>query len=139
MRVRVVGAAIVRDGRCLVAQRSARMSAPHAWEFPGGKIEPGESPEHALARELAEELGVVVEVGALIGVGVGSAGERSIELSVYWARLSRGEPRAREHQAVRWLQAEQLADLAWAEADRPIVPLVAAGLSRLCGGAHRAE
>ncbi|MCA9626006.1 MAG: NUDIX domain-containing protein, partial [Myxococcales bacterium] len=81
----VVGAAIVEAGRCLVARRSATMSSPHAWEFPGGKVEAGESPTEALVRELDEELGVTVKVDQLLGVGEAEAGRRRVRLEVYGA------------------------------------------------------
>ena len=77
----VVGAAIVRDGRCLVAKRSPTMRAPGKWEFPGGKVEVGETPHDALVREISEELGVTIEVGALLGRGTATP----IVLDVYLA------------------------------------------------------
>jgi 8-oxo-dGTP diphosphatase len=125
----VVGAAIVRDGRCLVARRGPAMSAPGLWEFPGGKIEPGESAEAALARELVEELGVEVEVGAFVATGRADGKDALIELDVYLARLVAGEPAAREHAEIAWLAGDALAGLAWAAADVPIVPAVIAALA----------
>jgi 8-oxo-dGTP diphosphatase len=128
--IRVVGAAIVRGDRCLVARRGSGMSAPGLWEFPGGKIEPGESAEAALARELREELGVEVEVGVLLGRGRAPAGGVLVELDVFAARLVRGDAVAREHAEVAWLGAEALAQLDWAAADIPVVPAVIAALAR---------
>jgi 8-oxo-dGTP diphosphatase len=122
MRIHVVGAAILRDGRCLVAQRSASMSAPHAWEFPGGKVEPGEDPRDALRRELAEELAIDVAVHELIGTGTSA----TIHLDVYRAELRTGTPVPHEHAQLAWLDADHLAHIAWAEPDGPIVPHVIA-------------
>jgi 8-oxo-dGTP diphosphatase len=126
--VRVVGAAIVRHGRCLVAQRGAQMSSAGKWEFPGGKVEPGERPEDALAREIAEELGIVILVGPWIGRGEARARRSVIVLDVYAAELTGGEPHPTEHAELRWLKADELSSLDWAEADVPILPSVAAWL-----------
>jgi 8-oxo-dGTP diphosphatase len=97
------------------------MSTPLAWEFPGGKVEPGEDPRAALARELHEELGIEVYVGELAGTGRAESGGRTIVLDVYFAELGHGEPHPHEHAAVKWLGPEELPDLGWAEPDVPIV------------------
>lgn len=119
--VHVVGGAIRRGERVLAALRSSQMSLPGVWEFPGGKVEPGESPEESLRRELDEELGVTVVVGALIARGVIETDARRIELDVYWCSLAVGEPRAKEHAELRWLGLEALRDVDWAQADLPAV------------------
>ena len=100
------------------------MSLTGNWEFPGGKVEPGELPEAALARELSEELGVEVQVGPFLGRGSATSEHRLIELDVYAAVLQQGNPVPREHQEVRWLGADELTDLDWAEADIPAVAAV---------------
>ena len=124
--VEVVGAAILRDGRCLAARRGPRMSLPGKWEFPGGKVEPGEDADAALVREIAEELDVTIAVGERLGTTQlpGSA----VRLSVYLATIVQGEPAAREHDAIRWCAPVELEALDWAEAD---VPLVSEVLARL--------
>ncbi len=116
----VVGAAILRHGAVLAARRTTPAEAAGRWEFPGGKVEPGESPEHALVREILEELGCDIEVtGWLAGdVPIGDAHV----LRVATARLVAGEPSPTEHDQVRWLTAEQLDDVDWLEPDRPFLP-----------------
>jgi len=133
--VQVVGAAIVRGDRVLVAQRSG---GPYdgRWEFPGGKVEPGESDLSALVREIGEELGTSIVPQAFLGevvldgvVGGGAPGAST--LRVWWARLAGGEPVAREHAALRWMRADDLDGLDWIDADRPLLPAVRTLLTRL--------
>lgn len=117
----VVGAAIIVDGRVLGCARSAPPEVAGRWEFPGGKVEPGETETDALARECAEELGVRVEVGARVGRDVRMAHGRSV-LRVYVARLLHGDqPKALEHSELRWLSAAELDSVPWLPADVPIV------------------
>lgn len=122
--VYVVGAAILREGRCLVARRSANMSAPSCWEFPGGKVEDGELPRGALVREIREELGVEVTAGDWLGRGEQADGARVIVLDVYACELRSGEPHPREHDACEWLAPAELRRLDWAPPDVPIVESV---------------
>jgi len=126
----VVGIAIFRDGHCLVAQRSEQMSAPLRWEFPGGKVEAGEAPQAALARELKEELDVSVSVGRFIGRGTAVASGKEIVLDVYAGAIAEGTPRALEHRSLRWCSPEELEQLTWADADVPVVRKVQAALRR---------
>jgi len=117
----IVGAAIITDGRVLACERSAPPEVAGRWEFPGGKVEPGETDEQALARECAEELGVRVQVGARIGPDVPLAHGRAV-LRVFAVRLLDGDqPRALEHTAMRWLAADELDSVRWLPADKPIV------------------
>ena len=119
MTTTVVGAAILRGGRVLSARRTSPAAAAGRWEFPGGKVEPGETREAALVREVAEELGCRVEVAGWL------AGEVTISdthtLAVAFARLVEGEPEPVEHDLVRWLSAGELGDVNWLEADRPFL------------------
>ena len=129
----IVAAAIITEGRVLACERSAPPEVAGRWEFPGGKVEPGETDEQALARECVEELGVRVEVGARIGPDVSLAHGRAV-LRVFAVRLLDGdEPRALEHTAMRWLSVDELDSVHWLPADKPIVaalpPLLAVGLS----------
>ncbi|TFV67439.1 (deoxy)nucleoside triphosphate pyrophosphohydrolase [Blastococcus sp. CT_GayMR20] len=133
--VQVVGAAIVDGDRVLVAQRSG---GPYdgCWEFPGGKVEPGESDLAALAREIAEELGVAIEPQEFVGevlldgvVGGGAPGAST--LRVWWARIpDRDGPVAHEHAQLRWVGVAELDDLDWIPADRPLLPAVRTLLER---------
>jgi 8-oxo-dGTP diphosphatase len=123
--VPVVGAAILRGDRCLATQRSAAMSMPLLWEFPGGKVETGESPQAALRRELAEELGIDVEVTHLLATGESQVEHRTIRLDVYLARmLADQQPVAHQHRALGWFTADELMALEWPDADRPAVAKV---------------
>lgn len=122
----VVGAAIVNADRCLAAQRAPHVSNALRWEFPGGKVELGEDPKKALAREIAEELGVKIEVGAWLGRGEAvAANGRQIWLDVYLATLEEGEISLTDHQAIRWISAAEIGELDWAAADLPILPRLA--------------
>jgi 8-oxo-dGTP diphosphatase len=117
----IVAAAIVHDGRVLACERAAPPEAAGRWEFPGGKVEPGETDAQALARECAEELGVRVAVGVRVGPDVPLAYGRAV-LRVFAVTLLNGdEPRALEHTAMRWLAADELGSVPWLPADQPIV------------------
>lgn len=136
--IRVVGAAIVRHGCVLAARRSYPSAEAGRWEFPGGKVAPGESDEAALVREIGEELGCVVAVvGWLAGAVRGNDRGRDLELRVALCRLVDGEPVAGEHDALRWLAPEHLDDVDWLEPDRPFLPELGERLldgERLPGG-----
>jgi len=125
---------VLADGerRVLLARRAPSAHLGGLWEFPGGKIEPGEEEGAALARELAEELGIeVLRARPLIRV-CHAYPERRVALSVWWVEAWRGEPRGREGQALAWIGAGELADRPMPAADRPVVRAV---LRRLAAGA----
>ncbi|UFN46434.1 (deoxy)nucleoside triphosphate pyrophosphohydrolase [Nocardioides okcheonensis] len=117
----VVGAAIIRDGRIFCVQRGPDQSLPGLWEFPGGKIEPGEAPADALAREIDEELDCGVRVGNLVIRTVHEYEFATIALSTFTCELTTGEPTLREHAASRWLAPAEMFDVVWAPADVPAV------------------
>ena len=118
----VVGVAVVENGRVLAARRSRPAALAGRWEFPGGKVEPGETSERAAARELLEELGCDVEVTGWLP-GESPIGE-GLVLRVATARLVGRDPVPTEHDAVRWLRPEQLAELSWVAADQPFLDAV---------------
>jgi len=120
----VVGAAIIdRSGataRVLAARRAEPPALAGWWEFPGGKVEPGESTEQALVRECREELGVEVALGKRLGADIAIGGGSAV-LRVWVATLTDGEPVALEHRMLRWLAADQLDSVPWLPADLPLV------------------
>jgi len=116
----VVGAAVVRDGRLLVARRSRPADLAGRWELPGGQVEPGEPEADALARECLEELAVTIIVGDQVGPDL-PLGRRRL-LRIYAATLPAGEPRAIEHAELRWVRATELRTLDWLPADRAVLP-----------------
>lgn len=115
----VVGAAIVHQRRVLAARRTAPHEAAGRWEFPGGKVEPGEAPDEALVREIAEELECGIEVTGWLDAVVPLPGGH--ELSVAVAALVRGVPVPLEHDQLRWLAADELGEVDWLDADRPFL------------------
>lgn len=124
---KLVVAGLVGDrGRVLVTQRRADQAHPLAWEFPGGKIEPGESPEIALARELREELGAEVEVGPVWDVLFHAYPGFDVLMLVYPCRLAAGATaRAVEVADLRWCAPDGLDDVAILPADAPLVARLA--------------
>jgi 8-oxo-dGTP diphosphatase len=116
----VVGAALLDAGRLLAARRSAPPQLAGRWELPGGKVEPGETPEEALVREVREELGVEAEpIARIPGAWPLKPG---YVLHVWTARLIAGEPRPLEdHDELRWLTPERVNDVDWLDEDRPAV------------------
>lgn len=121
MTVGVVGAALVRDdpARVLASRRTEPPRLAGLWEFPGGKVEDGESDEQALVRELREELGIEAAVGERLG-GDLPIGETAV-LRVYVCRIVAGEPALVDHDEHRWLTADELDDVPWIPVDLPLV------------------
>jgi 8-oxo-dGTP diphosphatase len=119
--VSVVGAALLRDDppRVLASRRTEPPHLAGLWEFPGGKVEPGESDEQALVRELREELGVLAVVGERLGEDL-PIGDTAV-LRVYLCRIVSGEPALVDHDEHRWLTADELEDVPWIPVDLPLV------------------
>ena len=126
--IEVVGA-VIRDARgdVLCALRSSRMSMPGLWEFPGGKLEPGEEPEAALIREIREELGVELAVGVLVADHTHEYPSIVVRLRTYEARIIEGRPIAKEHERLEWRSVADLAALHWAPADVPTIEALQGG------------
>lgn len=120
-QIHVVGAVIVRDGEILCARRGPDSSLPGMWEFPGGKIEPGEAPRAALEREIHEELACAIEVGDALTTTTHPYDFGDVILTTFWCALRSGTPRLTEHSEVRWLSPDELGSLTWAPADLPAV------------------
>lgn len=116
----VVGGAVLHEGRLLAARRSAPPELAGRWELPGGKVEPGESPDAALVRELREELGVEAEaVGRIPGAWPIRPG---LVLHVWTVRLVSGTPRPlQDHDTLRWLAPAEAGGVDWLDQDLPAV------------------
>jgi 8-oxo-dGTP diphosphatase len=122
----VVAAALISNGRVLVARRSAPAELAGQWEFPGGKVEADESDAEALKRECDEELGISIDVHELLGVALVRAG---VELRIYRAVLLNGAPHAlQDHDELRWVVEDELDDLDWLAPDRPLLPAIQTAL-----------
>lgn len=119
--VHVACAIIERGGKVLCTQRSETMTLPLKWEFPGGKIKDGESPEECLRRELNEELGVEVSVGQSLLVTTHHYPVFSVTLHPFKCKIISGEIALHEHSAMVWLPVDELHSLDWAEADLPVI------------------
>src|SRR5690554_2297241 len=118
----VVGAIIQSSGKILCAQRSQAMTLSELWEFPGGKIENGETHQEALKREIKEELNLDINVyDQLFEKAAYTYDFGRVHLSAYFCDLVSGRPSLNEHQAIKWLNKEELMSLEWAPADIPIV------------------
>ena len=118
--LQVVCALIERGGRVLVAQRSRAKAQGGKWEFPGGKLHEGESPQDALAREIREELGIAIRVCSPLSASTHDYGDFSITLLPFLCMIEAGEPAATEHEAIAWCTPDQLDSVDWAEADVPV-------------------
>ena len=114
------------DGRVLIAQRPKGRAMAGLWEFPGGKVEPGETPEAALIRELDEELGIGTWESCLAPLTFASHSYHDFHLlmPVFACRKWEGQPEAREHSALKWVRPNALRDYPMPEADLPLIPII---------------
>ncbi len=121
-----VVAGVIRgdDGRFLITQRMADDTLGGYWEFPGGKVDPGEELRAALRRELREELGVETEIGAEIQRVVHAYPDRDVRVYFYEARIVSGEPAKLEVADLKWIRADQFAEYQFPEADLPLLDLL---------------
>lgn len=126
--MQIVTAAIMeKDGKVLLARRKAGDRLERKWEFPGGKLEPGESPEACLARELREEFGIEAEVLDYIGASVYEYGHGTIDLRAYRVRHVSGEFCINAHEEIAWVKTEDLLSYDLSPADVPIAEKIIIG------------
>ncbi|MBD7939678.1 MULTISPECIES: (deoxy)nucleoside triphosphate pyrophosphohydrolase [Cytobacillus] len=124
--VHVVGAIIEnKKYEIFCALRSPEMSLANYWEFPGGKIEDGETPEQALEREIQEEFSCSIQVGSKVEDTVYEYENVIVRLETYKAELTKGQPTALEHAATKWVTREEITNLNFAPADIPAVKKIA--------------
>ena len=119
-------ALVDRDGRVLLARRPEGKPMAGLWEFPGGKVDPGETPEHALIRELEEELGIDTWESCLAPLTFASHGYEHFHLlmPLFACRKWEGQPRSREGQELAWVRPERLRDYPMPPADVPLIPIL---------------
>lgn len=126
-QISVVGAVIVRNGTVLCAKRGPLGNLAGYWEFPGGKIEKGETARTALEREVAEELGCAVSVGTKLTTTTHEYDFGVVTLTTFWCQLVAGNPTLTEHAEVSWRLPNELEALDWAPADIPAMRMIVAG------------
>jgi len=124
LAIKVTAAVIERGGKVLIARRKKGDRFEGRWEFPGGKIEAGESPEECLRRELREEMGIEVEAGEFLCSVPFETSGLSIELMAFRTSLLTGEVQCHDHDEVRWIEPEHLGDFDLAEPDRRVAATV---------------
>ena len=117
----VVAALIWRGDRFLICQRPAHKARGLLWEFVGGKVEPGETPQAALIRECREELDVALTVGEVCCRVVHQYPDLTVALTLFSARIADGEPKKLEHQDLKWITVEEIGDYAFCPADTDIL------------------
>lgn len=120
MLTKVTAAILVRDNVIFIAKRGPEGRFAHRWEFPGGKIEPGESPEDCLTREMAEEFAIEVRVGEFFTESLHTFPGGQILVLAYFCRWAGGDIRPVEHEEYRWVTASELDGFDFAPADVPI-------------------
>ena len=126
--IRVVGAVFTDGNRFLACRKAAGKSLSGMWEFPGGKIEAGEAPEQALAREIKEELSVTATVGDKVTTTVYEYDFATIELTTFLCTIESGDLTLSDHDETRWVTPASARELDWAPADVPAVELISSRL-----------
>ena len=133
MKTVLAVAAVIRDGDRIFATQRGYGEQKDGWEFPGGKIEAGETPQQALVREIREELDTGITVGDSLTTIEYDYPTFHLSMRCYWATICGGEPVLKEHEAARWLDADELDSVAWLPADLTIIPLLKGKLAAFCG------
>ena len=117
--IEVVGAAIIKEDKVLVMQRSEQMTLPGMWEFPGGKVEADETEQEALIREIKEELSVTINILDYINEASYDYDFGTVQLKVYTAEIISGQITLEEHSDGKWVTADELKNIDWAPVDIP--------------------
>jgi len=123
----VTAAVMEKDGKILIARRCRGDHLAHKWELPGGKLEPNETPEECLQRELREELGIETAIGDWVASSDYEYSHMKIRLMVYRVRHVSGAITVRDHEAIAWVSRDELAHFDFSEADKPIIRKLAVG------------
>ena len=126
MRTIHVVAAVIRDGNRIFATQRGYGEYKDGWEFPGGKIEPGETQREALKREIREELDTEITVGELLTTVEYDDPKFHLIMHCFWCEILEGTPVLKEHEAARWLEVENLDGVAWLPADQSVIELIRA-------------
>ena len=124
-----VVAAVIRDGNRVFATQRGYGEYKDGWEFPGGKVEAGESPQEALRREIREELDTEITVGEELAAVDWEYPQFHLSMRCFWCEILEETPVLKEHEAARWLDAESLDSVAWLPADRSVIERIRAQLS----------
>ena len=119
-----VVAAVIRNGNKIFTTQRGYGDYKDFWEFPGGKIEPGETPRQALVREIEEELDTEIVVGDLLTTIEYDYPEFHLSMQCFWCKVEEGKLTLKEHEAAQWLDVENLDSVAWLPADLSIIPLI---------------
>lgn len=122
--IRVTAGILENNGRILLAKRSKDDPLKDKWEFPGGKIEKGETPEACLRRELHEELGIDAEIGDFLCAAKHSYDHISVELLFFRVKSYTGDPTPMDHEEIRWVSPSDFHTYDFPEADKPIIQLI---------------
>jgi mutator protein MutT len=120
--IEVVAGIIQKDGKILIAKRKQGAHLEGFWEFPGGKIEPGETPQQSLERELQEEFGIFSKTGDFVGESIFDYGQgKTIRLSGYFVNYLSGDFILNDHSEIQWIEKSKFDDFIFAPADIPII------------------
>lgn len=119
-----VAAAVIRDGEQVFATQRGYGEYKDGWEFPGGKLEPGETSRQALAREIQEELDTRIEIGDLLGTVESDYPGFHLRMDCFFASVAEGGLTLKEHEAARWLGPDELDSVDWLPADRAVIDLL---------------
>lgn len=123
--VSVVAAVIYKEGKIFATQRGYG-EFKDGWEFPGGKIQEGETPEEALAREIDEELDTKIQVGRYIDTVEYDYPDFHLSMKCYWCEVMKGKLALLEHEDAKWLSVDEIYDVDWLPADKIIIPTIRA-------------